>query len=455
MSVYDVAIIGAGPGGYVAAIRCAQLGMSTVIIEKDKIGGTCLNVGCIPMKALVHNAEIIHDIKSAKKRGIVVDAPQVNIKDTMKMKNRVVSQLTGGVEMLLKGNKVTVLHGEAVVKSEHSIMVGDQEISCENLIIATGSSNAVPPIPGLKDEGILTSTELLEIDHIPETLCIIGGGVIGCELATAFSAFGTRVTIVEMMPRLVPNMDKEVSEILRASLGSERVSVKVNSKVTEVCREEDKYIVKVSGESDESIEVDKVLVSIGRKGNSEGLECLGLEIERGYIKTDEHMRTNIANVYAIGDITGTILLAHVASTQGIVAAESIAKLPAEMKYDCVPSCIYTIPEIGAVGLTEEAAIAAGYDIVVGNFPMAACGRAKAMGELTGFTKIVAEKSSGKVLGACIVGPSATEIIGELVYVIRTGGTLEDIKHTIHAHPTITETILEAAHVALGEPIHII
>lgn len=454
MEHVQVAIIGAGPGGHIAAIRSSQLGLSTVVIEEDKIGGTCLNVGCIPTKTLAKNAEIIHEIREANKRGILVGPPEINISDTMKMKNRVVSQLTNGVEMLLRANNVTIMKGKAVVESEHKIIVGDATISCENMIIATGSSNYIPPIPGLDIEGILTSTELLEIDHIPNELCIIGGGVIGCELASIFQAFGTRVIIVEMLSRLLPNLDAEVSTLLRKSMIKDGIAIKTNCRVAAISKNGDRYRVEIAGEAGESLEVDEVMVSVGRRPNLCGLEGLELDLEKGYIKTDEHLRTSKSGVYAIGDVTGKNLLAHVASAQGIVAAENIAGKESKMNYDVVPNCIYTIPEIGSVGLTEECAAAAGYDVIIGKFPMGACGRALAMGVNEGFTKLIADKSSGRVLGASVVGPYATEIIGELTYVVNNGGTLDDIKHTIHAHPTITETILEAAHVALGEPIYI-
>lgn len=453
MAAYNVAIIGAGPGGYVAAIRCAQLGLKTVVIEKKYLGGTCLNVGCIPTKTLVHNAEILRDIRQSRKRGIIVTPPEVNMVETLKMKNRVVSQLTSGIESLLKSNQVTIIKGEAIVKSEHALIVTDEEITFENLIIATGSSNAVPPIPGVNDPGILTSTEMLEIDHVPESLCIIGGGVIGCEFATIFSNFGSKITIVEMMPNIIPMMDKDVSATLQASLEKDGITVRTGSKVTEINKVNEKYSIRVSGNIDEMIIAEKVLLSVGRKPNSFGFETLKLDTEKGYIKTDSQMRTNIANIYAIGDITGKIQLAHVASTQAIIAAENIAGLPSKMDYHSIPSCIYSIPEIGSVGMTEEDARQAGYEIVTGKFPMSACGRAKAMSESVGFTKIVAQKDNGRILGGSIVGPNATEIIGELAYIIQTEGTLEDIKHTVHAHPTICETILESAHIALGEPIN--
>ncbi|WP_407308054.1 dihydrolipoyl dehydrogenase [Desulfosporosinus sp. SB140] len=455
MSHYDVAIIGAGPGGYVAAIRAAQLGLKTVVVEKEQVGGTCLNLGCIPTKTLIMNAEILQEIKHAEKRGLKVPKPEVDMQGTQKMKNRVINQLVSGVELLLKGNGIDLIRGEANVSSENTLKVSNQEIHFSQLIIATGSSNFIPPIPGLNEEGILTSTELLELDHVPEKLIIIGGGVIGCELATIFSSFGSKVTIIEMQSYLVPLMDTEVSATLMTSLKSSGVKILTNCKVVGVQRETSNFEVSVTGAKEVVLEADQVLVSVGRKANLKGLEALKLDLERNYIKVNDRMETSLKGVYAVGDITGKIQLAHVASRQGIVAAETIAGKQAMMSYRVVPSCIYTIPEIGSVGLTETQAKEMYKEIAVGKFPMRACGKALAMGATTGFVKIIAEKKSGRVIGCHIIGPNATEIIGQVAAVMEQEGTLMDITRTIHAHPTISETVLEAAHVALGEPIHVI
>jgi dihydrolipoamide dehydrogenase len=487
---YNVAVIGAGPGGYVAAIRCAQLGMSVVVIEKENVGGTCLNAGCIPTKALIKNAGILHGIRAAKKRGIIVGSPVVDIVNTIKMKDRIVSQLRSGVEMLLRGNGIEVVKGEALVKSQHVskgeglvkskhmtkgaapikskhvIRVGDREITCEYLIIATGSSDFIPPIPGLDEAGILTSTELLSIDHIPESLCIFGGGVIACELATVFRAFGSKVTILARS-RLLSRMDEDVSGTLKKCLENDGVTIKTGCKLLEVHKGGGKYNVNVvvdgfngsdiadSTGGEEIVEAETMLVSVGRRSNLSGLENLGLELDRGYIKVDSRMKTSVDNVFAVGDVTGKMQLAHVASAQGIIAAENIAGHSSEMSYEVVPNCVYTLPEIGSVGLTEAQAVERYGEIIVSKFPMAACGKAVAMGETEGFTKLIADRATGRLLGCHIVGPSATEIIAEAALALRNDNTLKDLRDVIHAHPTIAEAIAEAAHMGEGIPIHIL
>ncbi|HOW22651.1 MAG TPA: dihydrolipoyl dehydrogenase [Sedimentibacter sp.] len=457
MDKFDLAIIGAGPGGYVASIRAAQLGLKTVIIEKDNIGGTCLNVGCIPTKVLIKNAEILHELRNAGNRGIEVSVPQVNMPKINNMKNKTVNQLRNGVQMLLKANGVKIIKGEAKVISNDRMIVNDEKISFKNLIIATGSSNFMPPIPGIDSIDVLTSTEILDLDRVPESLAIIGGGVIGCEFATIFNSFGSKVVIVEMLPNIVPSMDKDISSALKKKLTAEGVNIHTNCRVTEIYKENNIYKLLLSGEKNQVIEASDVLVSVGRKANLKGLESLGLEMDSGnrYINVNERLETSVKNVYAIGDVTGKMMLAHVATAQGIAAVENIAGKQNSISYDIVPSCIYTIPEVSSVGMTEEKAREMYEELLIGRFPMAACGRAIAMGENDGFTKLIADKKSGKVLGCHIIGPNATEIIGQVALLMSTGGTLSDIEKTIFAHPTISETIHEAADLASGQPIHIL
>jgi len=454
MSEFDVAIVGGGPGGYVAAIRSAQLGLKTVLIERDAVGGTCLNIGCIPTKTLAKNAELIHEIESSGNRGLIIDNPVIDMPKTISMKNNIVAQLVGGVRILLKRNGVTLIKGDARVLSGTSISVNEEEIKFDHLIIATGSSNSIPPIPGLDRPGILTSTEILELKYVPKNLLIIGGGVIGCEFATIFNSFGSKVTIVEAMPYILPLMDADVSTAMKKGFTLSGIKALTNCKVTGVKKKDDSYAVMLQGADEEIVSVDEILVSVGRKPNLGGLDGINLEFENQYIKVDDHMRTNLKNIYAIGDVTGRMQLAHVASAQGIIAAENIAGKQSRMSYSAIPSCVYTIPEIGSVGLTEAQAKEQYDAISIGKFPMSACGKAIAMGTENGFAKIIAAKKDGKLLGCHIVGPNATEVISGAVAVMQRQGTIEDISHIIHAHPTISESVLEAARAAMGDPIHI-
>ncbi len=457
-NAYDIVVLGGGPGGYVAAIRASQLGAKVALIEKTSVGGTCLNVGCIPTKTMVKGAEIIHNIKSAERKGIKVGETQVDMAQVVQNKNGVVKQLVGGVTGILKSNNVKIYSGKGHVNKNKTVDIVDgsdrgQVISFEKLIIATGSTPLVPPIPGLDLPGIMTSTEILDIQEVPKELVVIGGGVIGCEFATIFSIFGSKVTVVEMQDHLLPNLDKEVAETIKKSFQKSGVEVHTSAKVEKVEKKNDKYSVQVSANKTIELEADKVLVSIGRKTCLDGLEDLGLDIDK-FVKVDDYLRTSVEDVYAIGDVTGKFQLAHVASAQGIKAAENAMGESLKMNYNIVPSCIFTIPEIGCVGLTEEEARKQYGDIRVGKFPMSASGKALAMGETEGFVKIIADKKYGEILGVHIIGASATEIIAEAAAVMKLEGTLEELVNTIHAHPTIAETIMEAAHCALGEPIHL-
>ena len=461
MDKYDVVVLGGGPGGYVAAIRAAQTGLKTAIIEMDLLGGTCLNRGCIPTKTFVQNAEILHSIKKAKSRGIIVDKPMIDIAKMIESKNAVIKQLRNGIEVLLKSNNVKIFKGKGRVATGNIVNIENSEenitISYDNLIIATGSENFIPPITGI-DDGILTSTELLDVEKIPESLAIIGGGVIGCEFASIFNALGSKVTIIEMMPRLVANMDEDISLQLQKSLKKKKINIMVNSGVNAVEHIDDSYKMKITDKINNDVKevvAEKILMSVGRRPNLEGLEVLNLEYDGRYIKIDEKMRTSCDNVYAIGDITGKVQLAHVASAQGRVAAEAISgKNESKCNLDVVPGCIYTIPEIGSVGLTEaEAREKYGEDILVGRFPVAALGKAIAMGEPEGSFKVIAEAGSRKLLGMHIFGSNATDIIMEAAVILQAEGTLDMITDTIHAHPTIAEGIMEVAHEAEGHCIH--
>lgn len=459
MERFDVVVLGAGPGGYVAAIRAAQLDGKVAIVEKNGFGGTCLNRGCIPTKTYVKNAEILHNIKTARKRGILVGEASVDMEAMVQMKNTVVNQLANGVHGLLKANGVTIYQGVGTVKEKNILSVeanGQKiEIGYNKLIIATGSENFIPPIKGVDDD-ILTSTELLNLKEIPKSLVIIGGGVIGCEFATVYEALGTKVTIVERLPRLIANLDADLSAQLQKNLKKKKVDVLVNHSVSAIEKGESDYKVHIKKQDtgeDIEISAERVLVSVGRKPNLDGLEQLELETNGNYIKVDGGQRTSVKNVYAIGDVTGTILLAHVASAQGRTAAENAMGMNQISNLDVVPSCIYTIPEIGSVGITEEEARERYHNISVGKFPVVGLGKALAMGETEGSFKIIIETETKKVLGVHIFGANATDLIMEAAVVMRAGGTLDMITDTIHAHPTMAEGMMEVAHAAEDLCVH--
>lgn len=450
---YDVVVLGAGPGGYVSAIRAAQLGAKTAIIEKNKVGGTCLNVGCIPTKALMKNVEILHYIDAGKKRGIKVKGElELDYAKAVKAKDKAVKQLVNGVTGLLGSNEITMYQGMGTVKAGNKIEVaaenGDVEtIEYGKLILATGSSPKMPPIPGADLEGVMTSEGFLSITEVPEKLVVIGAGVIGCELATVFKAYGSQITMVEMMDKPVAILDSDVANYMEGILTQQGIDLKLGKQVKSIARNDagslDVTIADKDG-NEEVVSGDKVLISIGRGPNVAGLDELGLEMERGYVVVNDKLETSAKDVYAIGDVTGKKLLAHVASEMGVVAAENAMGASKIMDLSIVPSCIYTIPEVGCVGMSEKEAKDAGYDVICGKFPLVACGKAVATGDTEGMFKIVADKKTRKVLGAHLVGKSATELVAEMAAYMKMNATVDDVVDTIHAHPTISESIAEAA-----------
>ena len=450
---YDVVVLGAGPGGYVSAIRAAQLGAKTAIIEKNKVGGTCLNVGCIPTKALMKNVEILHYIDAGKKRGIKVKGElELDYAKAVKAKDKAVKQLVNGVTGLLGSNEITMYQGMGTVKAGNKIEVaaenGDVEtIEYGKLILATGSSPKMPPIPGADLEGVMTSEGFLSITEVPEKLVVIGAGVIGCELATVFKAYGSQITMVEMMDKPVAILDSDVANYMEGILTQQGIDLKLGKQVKSIARNDagslDVTIADKDG-NEEVVSGDKVLISIGRGPYVAGLDELGLETERGYVVVNDKLETSAKDVYAIGDVTGKKLLAHVASEMGVVAAENAMGASKIMDLSIVPSCIYTIPEVGCVGMSEKEAKDAGYDVICGKFPLVACGKAVATGDTEGMFKIVADKKTRKVLGAHLVGKSATELVAEMAAYMKMNATVDDVVDTIHAHPTISESIAEAA-----------
>ncbi|GAV26481.1 dihydrolipoyl dehydrogenase [Carboxydothermus islandicus] len=456
--MYDVAILGGGPGGYVAAIRAAQLGLTVAVVEKDELGGTCLNRGCIPTKALVSVAERLHQIKNSEVFGIEVSGYNFNFKKAAERKNQVVERLVKGIHYLFKKNKITLIKGTGRLTGKNEITVetsdGLEKVEAKNIILATGSKPALIPALGYDGERVITSDEALNLEKLPAEMVIIGGGVIGSEFATIFSEMGVKVAIVELLPSILANTDKEVSRYLTTLFKKRGIQVKTKVAVKEVKKGEKITVVLENGEE---LITDMVLISIGRVLNTRniGLEEVGVALgPKGEVLVDEYLRTNVENIYAIGDITGKMQLAHVASAQGIRVVENLVGEPKPMSYDVVPGCIFTLPEIAMVGLTSQEAEEKGIKIITGKFPFQASGKAVAMEETEGFVKIIADFYTHRILGGHIVGPHATDLIGEIALAVQKGLTLEEVAHTIHAHPSLPEAVMEAAEAALNRAIHI-
>ncbi len=458
MKEFDIVVIGGGPGGYVAAIRAAQLGAKVALVEKDKIGGTCLNRGCIPTKALYYSAKTFSAVKRSAEFGVNVKGVELDLVKAVSRKNEVVKKLVGGVEQLLKGNGVEVLRGGGFIESAGRVRItkadGTAEaVGAKNIIVATGSEPAMIPAFNIDGKNVLTSTEMLDLQEVPKSVLIIGGGVMGCEFATLYAAFGSSITIVEMLPNILATEDKAVSRMILkrfketgvnvlAEVGVESVEVKENG-------------VKTRLKDGREFITEKVLVSIGRAFNSKGIgiEAAGVAAERGAITVNEKMESSAKGVYAIGDVTGKMLLAHVASAQGIVAVANALGKNAEMDYSCIPSGIFTDPEIASVGLREKEAEAKGVAVSIGRFPYAASGKALGMAETDGFVQILTDPATDKVLGCSIVGAHATDLLGEVTLAVKAGVKAKEIAETVHAHPTLPEIIMEAAEDVHGTAIH--
>ncbi|HPR88382.1 MAG TPA: dihydrolipoyl dehydrogenase [bacterium] len=464
MEKYDLVVIGSGPGGYVAAIRAAQLGLQTAVVEKAEVGGICLNWGCIPTKALLHSATLLNHIRHAADFGIVTAAPAVDYPQVVKHSRSVASRLSKGVEFLFRKNKITTIAGTAVLRAPGKIQVtaADQSvrvIEARDILIATGARARAIPGVDFDGEQIISSREALVLDKNPASLVIIGAGAIGVEFAYFFAAMGTRVTLVEMMPHILPIEDHEVVEVVARAFKKMGITMMTDTRVEKV--ETDKSGVRIQTSSaggSQLLEGEKALVAIGVQGNIEnlGLETLGIRVERNHIVVDKkNYRTNINGIYAIGDVIGPPWLAHVASAEGIAAVEGIAGHPVTpVDYENVPGCTYCQPQVASVGLTEDKAREQGREIKVGRFPIRANGKSLAMGESEGFAKLIFDAKYGELIGAHLVGAEATELLAEL----NLGKTLEttasEIMTTMHAHPTISEIIKEAAEDAYGHAIHI-
>lgn len=454
-TTYDVAVIGSGPGGYVAAIRAAQLGMKAAVIERGDLGGVCLNIGCIPTKALLHSAELLDETKDGTRVGVVADNIRLDWGAVQGHKNRVVKQMTGGVGSLMRKNKIDVIHGFGKLAGPNTITVsgegGDQTVNARFIIIATGGAPKGLPFAKIDEEVILSSTGILALPEVPKRLAIIGGGVIGVEFASAYRSFGSEVTIIEALPRLVTTEDEEISAELEKVFNRRGIKVNTGAKVDGVDRSDDGVVITWTPKDgkQQQLPVDKLLLAVGRGPLTKniGLEEVGVETDqRGFIKINGFMQSSVPSIYSIGDCVPTPGLAHVASMEGILAVEHMAGRHVEpINYEKVPACTYCAPEIGSVGLSEAKAKERGFDVKIGRFPFAANGRAAILADRTGFVKIVADKKYDEVLGIHIIGPHATELIAEGGIALSHEATGESIVHTIHAHPTLYEAIGEAAH----------
>ena len=455
----DVAVIGTGPGGYVCAIRCAQLGLSVTVVEDDRPGGVCLNWGCIPTKALLRNAEIVHLFERASEFGITVPSFQADYAEAVKRSRRVADRMAKGVEFLFRKNKITLLAGRGKLERPGLVTVaggggGTETIEARAVVIATGAQPKSLPGIEIDERLVISSNGAVRQEWRPKSLIVIGAGAVGVEFADVYAAYGTAVTVLEALPRIVPIEDEEVSAQLARLFARRSITVRTSVKVTSVKPGGAGVIVETEGER---LEAEQVLMAVGRGARLDGVDAkaLGVTIERGFVKASPRMETSVRGIYAIGDVAGPPLLAHKAMAEGVVAAEAIAgRDPRPVDYANVPSCTYCRPQVASIGLTEAKAREGGREITVGKFPFTASGKAVALGDTDGFVKVVADKKTGEILGVHILGPEATEIIHEFAVGRTLEATLEEIIHTIHAHPTLSEASLEATLGALGQAIHL-
>jgi dihydrolipoamide dehydrogenase len=465
MNEYDVVIIGAGPGGYVCAVRASQNGLKAAIIDKKWLGGVCLNVGCVPSKALLKNAELAHTLRErAEEFGISFDNLKLDYASAVKRSRGVSQRLTRGVAFLMKKNNVDVFMGEAKVGADKKITVTDsegktQQIGAKNIVIATGSTPVMPAAWQADGEKVISYNEAILQEKLPKSAVIIGAGAIGAEFATVWSSYGVSVTMVEMLPNVLPLEDEEVSQELAKAFKKRGIEILTGHKVEAVEKSKDGVIVKVSGDGGQkSIEAEQALVAIGFRPNSAGigLEEAGVKLDgKGFIQVDEKLATSVPGIWAVGDVTGKVLLAHLASAQGILCADALAgRQVTPINYQNVPHATYCQPQVASFGLSEAQAKASGKEIKVGRFPFQANGKALGLGETTGFIKIISDAKYGEILGAHIIGPEASELLPELTLAQQMELTAEEIARNIHAHPTLSEVVMEAAEAVEGQSINI-
>ncbi len=455
-----IIIMGGGPGGYVAAIRAAQLGAQVLVVEKDELGGTCLNRGCVPTKTLLHASRIYRTMLNCREYGIYCTTDSIRFDKMVAKKNAVVRNNVSGIYALLKKNKISFIKGSATIREPKTIKIQREDgkhvkESADALVIATGSQPLVPGSLKYDGDRIITTTEALDLDHLPASIAIVGGSVSGCEFACLFSQLGSRVCLIEMLDRIVPTEDKEISRRMADRLKQLGVNLMTKTALKSLERQYPDGSVNVFTDK-EQIKADYCLLTMGRKLNTEniGLEALGIDFSSKGIKINERMETNVSGVYAVGDVTGKYLLAHVASEQGIIAVENIMEIDATIDYSAVPNFIYTDPEIASVGLKTEEAVEKGMDIIEGKATFKTNAMAHAMAETSGFVKTVIDKKTRKILGVHIFGPHATDLLAEAATMTTMGMTLENVKNVIHPHPTLSETVKESVLAAVGQAIHI-
>ncbi len=457
---FDVVVLGAGPGGYVAAIRAAQLGLKTAIIERDSVGGVCLNWGCIPSKSLLRNAEVVNLVNNAEEFGITFENLTYDFSKAISRSREVVDKLTSGVQYLLKKNQVELIEGTGKLTGPHEleIMENSRKITSENIIIATGARQRDIDSMPIDHHVVLNSRDALNMSEIPEDITIIGAGATGVEFAHIYRSYGAKVTLVEMMDRIIPNEDSEISESLKKSFTEREIDIKVGVAVKSIQASNGTALVTlIAKEEEHLITSNKVLVAVGVQPNTDkiGLEKVGITTNNGFISISENMETNVSGVYAIGDVTGKMLLAHVASAQAVTAVEYIAGLnPAPLDYQLMPRAIYCEPQVASFGMTEAQAKDNGIETQIGKFPFSASGKAIALGHTEGIVKLVIDPEIGEILGAHMIGPEVTELLAELSMTKLLEGTTTELGWLVHPHPTISETLKEAALDSTNEAIHI-